>query len=74
MNPCGHRTRHTDRLSCCSGCHIMFTSGSAFDKHRRNMRCLTPAEAGLIARPSKTAPGEVLYSLPGPDIHQGEDQ
>ena len=66
MNPCcGNRTRHTASIGCCAGCRLLFSSDSAFDRHRRGGRCLTPEDAGLVARPSKTAPGEVIYGLAG---------
>jgi hypothetical protein len=63
--PCGHRTRHTSRVGCCSGCGLLFSSDSAFEKHRRHGVCLPPADVGLVPRASRTAPGEVVYSLPG---------
>jgi hypothetical protein len=65
--PCGHRTRHTSRVGCCSGCGLLFSSDSAFEKHRRHSECLTPEDAGLVARDSQTAPGEVVYGWPTPD-------
>ncbi len=30
------------------GCHINFSSPTAFDRHRREGRCLDPAAAGLV--------------------------
>ena len=47
---CGTYARHGERVSCCSGCRTLFSSGSAFDKHRRDMTCLTPEKAGLVPR------------------------
>ncbi len=63
--PCGHRTRHTQRIGCCSGCRHLFSSDTAFERHRRHGQCLNPRSVGLVGRPSKTAPGEVLWTLPG---------
>jgi hypothetical protein len=42
----------------------MFTSDSAFAKHRRNLTCHPPESVGLVGRESRTAPGEVLWGLP----------
>jgi len=63
--PCGHRTRHGKSTGCCAGCRRLFSSDYAFGKHRRGGQCLDPAERGLVARPSKTAPGEVIWGSPG---------
>lgn len=63
--PCGHRTRHTKRIGCCAGCHRLFSSDTAFDRHRRRGECLDPAEQGMVERPSLSAPGEVVWALPG---------
>lgn len=64
-HPCGHVTKHTARIGCCAGCRLLFSSDSSFAKHRRNGQCLTPEDAGLIPRQSRTADDEVIYSLPG---------
>jgi hypothetical protein len=71
MNPCGHRTIHTQRIGCCAACKHLFSSDTAFDQHRRYGRCLDPRKAGLVGRPSRTAEGEVLWSLPGGYYEEG---
>jgi hypothetical protein len=66
--PCPHchtRAKHGERVSCCSGCGVLFTSGSAFDKHRRNLQCLAPESIGLVRRISKTDPNAVAWGLDG---------
>lgn len=35
-------------LAHCAACHLTFTGITAFDSHRRDGACRTPAEAGLI--------------------------
>ena len=68
---CGHRTRHTQTIGCCAGCGLLFSSDSAFARHRRGGECLDPAtlerkgELVFRPRPSRTAPGETLWSLAG---------
>ena len=47
----------------CAGCHTTFSSISAFEKHRRNLVCLTPAKAGLVLRAKPK--GDPLWGLPG---------
>lgn len=64
VQPCGHRTRHTSRIGCCAACKRLFSSDSAFEKHRRGGGCLDPAEVGLVRRESRTAPGEFMWSQP----------
>jgi hypothetical protein len=34
----------------CSACHITFTGITAFDKHRRRRKCLTPESIGLVLK------------------------
>jgi hypothetical protein len=34
----------------CATCHLNFTSLSAFDKHRKDFKCLDPARRGLVER------------------------
>jgi hypothetical protein len=63
--PCGHRTQHTSRIGCCAGCRNLFSSDSAFAKHRKAFQCVEPTAAGLIAKPSKKFPDETIWSLPG---------
>lgn len=65
MNPCGHKTKHTARIGCCGGCGELFSSDSAFDRHRRKNQCAKPWDVGLVAVPSKTAPGEWVWTMPG---------
>ena len=62
--PCGHATRHTARIGCCALCGVMFSSDSAFATHVKRGIHLPPLDAGLVARPSRTAPGETVWSLP----------
>lgn len=65
---CGKKTRHTSRIGCCPLCHELFSGDTSFQKHRGSgATCTEPTEAGLIAKPSRTAPGEVIWSLPGGD-------
>lgn len=40
-------TQRGERTSHCGGCHETFGALSIFDKHRRDGRCLPPAE-GLV--------------------------
>lgn len=68
---CGNATRHTQRIGCCASCSHLFSSDSAFDRHRRAGGCLDPATLEhkgspvFKARPSRTAPDETLWSLAG---------
>ena len=62
---CGTRAVHGERVSCCSGCGVLFSSGSAFDRHRRAFQCIDPAEAGLVATGNRTDPRAVMWTLPG---------
>jgi hypothetical protein len=69
-DPCPHchtKAKHGERVSCCSGCGVLFTSGSAFDKHRRDLKCLAPETVGLVRRISKTDPDAVAWGLPASD-------
>ena len=66
-NPCGHATRHTSRIGCCSGCGLLFSSDTAHDRHRRDHRCLPPESVGMVAKPSRTGPGDVIWGMPGGD-------
>ena len=36
--------------SHCGGCHLTFTSLTAFEAHRKGLRCNEPASVGLVAR------------------------
>lgn len=42
------RLRWGSRSWChCTGCHRTFRSTGGFDKHRRDMVCIDPAEIGM---------------------------
>ncbi|MFD9070559.1 FDXHR family putative zinc-binding protein [Streptomyces lasiicapitis] len=47
----------------CGGCHITLSSLTAFERHRRGMRCNPPTSVGLVARPK---PYGTLWGLPAP--------
>jgi hypothetical protein len=71
-NPCGNATKHTSRIGCCAGCKRLFSSDSAFDRHRRDGTCLDPATlatkkgaAVFTPHDSRTAPGETVWALAG---------
>ena len=64
---CGSRAKHGERIGCCSGCKTLFTSNSAFDRHRRNLQCLDPAEVGLVQRTLKTDPTVMSWGWPSSD-------
>lgn len=64
---CGSRAGHGERIGCCSGCKILFTSMSAFEKHRRNLSCLDPQEAGLVPRTLKSDPTVMSWGWPSGD-------
>jgi hypothetical protein len=32
----------------CTGCHESFNSIGAFDRHRRNFKCINPKDLGMI--------------------------
>jgi hypothetical protein len=61
--------------SHCGGCCRTFSSLTAFERHRRGLRCNDPASVGLVAREK---PYGVLWGLPGPDggyaALRGEEQ
>ena len=50
--------------SHCGGCHELFSSLTAFDRHRRGGRCLPPESVGLTAREK---PYGVLWGTPAPE-------
>ena len=60
---CDTRAKHGERVSCCSGCGVLVTSGSAFEKHRRDFQCLHPEEVGLVRKAVKTDPEAVAWGL-----------
>lgn len=70
--PCGHRTKHGQRIGCCAGCQHLFSSDTAFSAHRKGGQCLDPRTVGLVGRPSRTAPGEVIWAFPASDVPWGE--
>ena len=70
--PCGHHTKHGQRIGCCAGCQHLFSSDTAFSAHRRVGQCLDPRDVGLVGRPSRTAPGEVIWAFPASDLPWGE--
>lgn len=46
---CGARWGGANTAHCSAvGCHLVFSGITAFDAHRRNGRCISPQEAGLI--------------------------
>lgn len=50
--------------SHCGGCCLTFSSLTAFERHRKGLRCNDPATVGLVARQK---PYGDLWGLPGPD-------
>lgn len=65
---CGKKTKHTARIGCCALCSELFSGDTAFAKHRGSgPTCTAPVDAGLISKPSRTASGEVIWSLPAGD-------
>ena len=69
--PCPHcksTARHTDRIGCCSGCKVLFTSMTAFDHHRRVTYCLDPQEVGLVQKAIKSDPSVPAWGLPAGDM------
>jgi len=66
---CGSRAKHGERIGCCSGCKILFTSMSAFDKHRRDLKCLDPAEVGLVPKTLATDPSVMSWGWPSGGSH-----
>lgn len=64
---CGTTANHGARICCCSGCGVLFTSGSAFDKHYRDLACLPPEDAGLVRKAVGSDPGAVAWGLPAGD-------
>jgi hypothetical protein len=50
--------------SHCGGCHELYSSLTAFDRHRRGGVCLPPASVGLVAREK---PYGVLWGNPAPE-------
>ena len=61
---CGRWWTGGERASHCGSCHETFSSLTAFERHRRGLRCNPPTEVGLIAREK---PFGTLWAIPGPD-------
>jgi hypothetical protein len=59
-NCCGARWTGLGAAHC-SACHHTFTSAGAFDRHRRNGKCLPPETIGLV-KADRDWPG---WSWPG---------
>lgn len=59
---CGQWWTGAER-SHCGGCHITLSSLTAFERHRRGMRCNNPEAVGLVAREK---PYGTLWGLPAP--------
>lgn len=51
----------------CPTCHCTFSGISAFDRHRRDDKCITPGLAGLVPRLRRT--GFVAWGFPGNRQH-----
>lgn len=64
---CGRWWTGAER-SHCGGCHQTFTGMSAFERHRKGLRCNDPASVGLVAR---FRPYGVLWGWPAPDGGMG---
>ncbi|MEU4133626.1 FDXHR family putative zinc-binding protein [Streptomyces wuyuanensis] len=74
---CGRWWTGTER-SHCGGCHETFTGLTAFERHRKGLRCNPPAEVGLVARQK---PYGTLWGQPAPEggysflrAPQGDDE
>ena len=65
---CGAKWTGKTRAHC-AGCHETFSSDSAFDKHRKGLRCHTPESVGLVAR--EGAHG-TIWGHPGTDPRRGD--
>lgn len=50
--------------SHCGGCDQTFTGLTAFERHRKGMRCNPPGDVGLVARDK---PYGTLWGLPAPE-------
>lgn len=62
-----YRTTLGRSIGWCSGRERLFSSDTAFDRHRRRGGRLDPRGVGLVARPSRTGPGEWIWGNPSPD-------
>lgn len=70
---CGSTAKHGERIGCCSGCKTLFSSMSAFDRHRRNLECLDPHEVGLVARTLKQDAAIPAWSWPAGSYQMGAE-
>lgn len=70
---CGKSTTHTKRIGCCPLCGELFSGDTANNSHRTRRGkdgkrgCQPPSSVGLIPKPSATADGEVVWSMPPGD-------
>ena len=67
MTPCPHcktTVRHGERIGCCSGCGLLFSSTAAHDRHRKGQRCNEPESVGLVAKTPKGHPNVVMWGMP----------
>lgn len=62
---CGSTAKHGDRIGCCSGCGRLFSSMSAFARHRSHLTCHDPETRGLVPRHPKSDPDATMWGLPG---------
>ena len=60
---CGRWWTGVER-SHCGGCHETFTGLTAFERHRKGLRCNPPTEVGLVAREK---PYGTLWGQPAPE-------
>lgn len=58
---CGARWVGDAVAHCAGSCHVSFTTAGNFARHRRDGRCLHPADAGLV---SHQRAGYVAYGQP----------
>jgi hypothetical protein len=58
-----------EQRSHCGACHITLSSLTAFEIHRRGLRCNPPETVGLVARQAKFG---TYWGQPGPDPDRAE--
>ena len=46
---CGERWTGMSKCHC-TGCHRMFKSAAAFDRHRRGLKCVDPEDCGMTMK------------------------
>lgn len=56
---CKERWKGTSKAHC-MGCHRTFKSVSGFDRHRRDFKCLDPADCGMLMK-------EGIWARPMPE-------